>query len=83
VKFRCRSIFVRSKETLFMLRLHACLIASFVVLITGASAQGQTTFSANLTTSQENPPTILRLVQVAPTGALRHGDIPSTPPGRR
>src|SRR5689334_12474211 len=40
-----------------MLRLHACLIASSVVLITGASANAQTTLSANLTNSQENPPT--------------------------
>jgi len=40
-----------------MLRLHACLIAPFVVLISGASAYAQTTFSANLTNSQENPPT--------------------------
>jgi hypothetical protein len=40
-----------------MLRMHACLIAPFVVLISGASAYAQTTFSANLTNSQENPPT--------------------------
>jgi hypothetical protein len=40
-----------------MLRLHASLIAPFVVLISGASAYAQTTFSANLTNSQENPPT--------------------------
>jgi hypothetical protein len=40
-----------------MLRLHAYLIASFVVLTCGASALAQTTFSANLTNSQENPPT--------------------------
>jgi len=40
-----------------MLRLHACLIVPFVVLIAGASAYAQTTLSANLTNSQENPPT--------------------------
>ena len=51
-------LIVIGKERYPMLRLHACLIASFVVLITGASANAQTTFSANLTNSQENPPTI-------------------------
>jgi CHRD domain-containing protein/putative Ig domain-containing protein len=40
-----------------MLRLHACLIVPFVVLITGASAYAQTTFSATLANSGENPPT--------------------------
>jgi hypothetical protein len=40
-----------------MLRMHACLIVSFVVLITGASAYAQTTFSATIANSGENPPT--------------------------
>src|SRR5258708_40067571 len=40
-----------------MLRLHACLIVPFAVLIAGANAYAQTAFSANLTNSQENPPT--------------------------
>src|SRR5262245_6153314 len=40
-----------------MLRLHACLIAPFVVLMAGATAHAQTALSANLTNAQENPPT--------------------------
>jgi len=40
-----------------MLRLHACSIVPFVVLITGASAYAQTTFSATLSNAGENPPT--------------------------
>ncbi len=40
-----------------MLRLQVCLIVPSVVLFAGASAYAQTTFSANLTNSQENPPT--------------------------
>ncbi len=40
-----------------MLRLHACLIVTLVVLMAGASAYAQTALSASLTNSQENPPT--------------------------
>ena len=40
-----------------MFRRHACLIAPLIVLITGASAYAQTTFSATITNANENPPT--------------------------
>ena len=40
-----------------MLRLHISLIVPFVVLIAGANSYAQTTLTANLTNSQENPPT--------------------------
>ena len=40
-----------------MLRLHTCLIAPFAVLITGATVYAQTTFSATLANSGENPAT--------------------------
>ena len=40
-----------------MLRLHTCLIAPFAVLITGATVYAQTTFSATIANSGENPAT--------------------------